>query len=93
MCFFYKLLDPYSNFVCCQQNVYIFDNGVAILQYGSCKELKSDLHQKKAFIVDLCSKSVLKNDVKLVAGLSPPPSKANEILQSCSTATGRNVGS
>jgi len=46
--FFYKLIAPYSNFVRCQQDVYIIDNGVAILQYGSCMELRSDLQQKSS---------------------------------------------
>lgn len=50
-------------------------------------ELKSDLQQKKFFIVDLCSKSVLKNDIRLLAGLPPSSSKANEISRSCSKAT------
>jgi hypothetical protein len=89
----YKVVDLYSNYVYCQQDVYIIDNGVATLQYESCMELNSDLQQKMFFFIDLCSKSVLKNDVKLVAGLSPPSSKENEILQSCSMATGRNVRS
>ena len=90
-CIFYKLIGPYSNFVRCHQNVYIIDKGVAILQYGSYMGLKTDLQQNEFFIIDLCSKSVLKNEVKLLAGLSSPSSKADETVQSCSMATGRNV--